>query len=215
MRATMASNSPIQSSDAPESPVKRLYRWVLSWADSPLALWALALLAAAEASFFPIPPDVLLLAMCLGSPKDGFKFAAFCAIGSVLGGLLGYLLGAFAWQGLSGYFFSWIPGFTPAAFEGVQALYQEWGIWIVFTAGFSPIPYKLFTVASGVMGMELVPFLLASLVSRSLRFFLVAGLIYRFGEQVRAIIERYFNLLALLFTVLLVGGVLLVKVILV
>ena len=192
--------------------LKQVYQWVLSWADSPLAIWALFLLSLAEASFFPIPPDVLLIAMCLGQPKSGFRFAAFCAIGSVIGGLLGYLIGALVWQELSTYFFAWIPGFTPSAFEAVQLLYEEWGVWIVFTAGFSPIPFKLFTVTSGVMGMSLVPFLLASLVSRSLRFFLVAGLIHRFGEQVRTVIDKYFNLLALLFSVLLLGGVLFIKV---
>ena len=112
---------------------------------------------------------------------------------------------------LSGFFFEYVPGFSPAKFLRIQELYAEHGIAIVFTAGFSPIPYKLFTISSGVMDLALGPFLLASALSRSLRFFLVAGLIYRFGEPICEFIDRYFNKLALLFSVLLVGGVLAVK----
>ena len=214
MPVTMTTSEQILEPKGKPGLVRRMYDWVLSWADSKLAVPALVLLACAEASFFPIPPDVLLLAMCLGQPKHGLRFAALCAVGSVVGGLLGYAVGAVLWHELSGFFYAWIPGFTPGAFEAVQGMYQEWGVWIVFTAGFSPIPFKLFTISSGVMGMSLGPFLLASAVSRSLRFFLVAGLIYQFGESVKSLIDKYFNLLALVFSVLLVGGVLMIKVIL-
>jgi membrane protein YqaA with SNARE-associated domain len=192
--------------------IRRLYDWVLSWAESPWAMAALFALSFAEASFFPIPPDVLLIAMCLGASRKGFAYAGVCSVASVVGGLLGYAIGAFAWSHLQGVFFQYIPGFSPASFEGVQALYREHGVAIVFTAGFSPIPYKLFTITSGVMDLSIGPFLAASAVGRSLRFFLVAGLIYRYGDKIRHFIERYFNALALIFSALLVGGFLALKV---
>jgi membrane protein YqaA with SNARE-associated domain len=185
---------------------RRLYDWVLHWAATPYAVAALALLSFAEASFFPVPPDVLLIAMCLGMRQRALTFALVCSLASVAGGLLGYGIGALAWDQLSEHFYRWIPGFSAAKFERVQALYNEWGVLIVFTAGFTPIPFKLFTIVSGVMDLPILPFLGASAVGRSLRFFLVAGMIYRFGEPVRAFIDRYFNWLALAFTVLLVGG---------
>ncbi|MEK7705865.1 MAG: YqaA family protein [Myxococcota bacterium] len=185
---------------------RRLYDWVISWAARPRAQAALVVLSFAEASFFPVPPDVLLIAMAVATPKRAFRFAALCSVASVFGGLAGYAIGALAWHIVAPWFYAYVPGFTPASFEHIRAWYQEWGVALVFTAGFSPIPYKLFTIASGVMGMALWPFTLASAVSRSARFFLVAGLIYRYGEPIRAFIDRYFNALALAFTALLIGG---------
>ncbi len=186
--------------------VRRLYDWVLHWADTPYAVPALALLAFAESSFFPIPPDVLLIAVCLGLPRRALFFALVCSVASVLGGIAGYGIGALAWGQVDELFFRWVPGFTPERFAEVQHLYVTWGIPIVFTAGFSPIPYKLFTITSGVMDQPLVPFILASAAGRSARFFLVAWLIRRFGEPIRVFIDRYFNWLALAFSLLLVGG---------
>lgn len=193
------------------NPIRRIYDWMLRWADSPYALFALACFSFAEASFFPIPPDVLLIPLCLGAARKGFYYAAVCSAASVLGGLAGYAIGMMAWAEVSTFFFEYIPGFTPAKFDKIQALYGEHGIAIVFTAGFSPIPFKLFTIASGVMDLDLGPFIGASAIGRSLRFFLVAGLIYRFGEPICEFIDRYFNLLALVFSILLVGGILAVK----
>jgi len=194
--------------------VRRLYDWVLSWSESPYAVPALFLLAFAEASFFPIPPDVLLIAMCLGAADRSWVFAGVCTLASVLGGLAGYAIGAFAWAALAETFYRWIPGFTPDAFANIQALYLEWGVVWVFAAGFSPIPFKLFTVASGVAGLPLLPFLGAAAVSRGMRFFIVAGLLKRYGAPVKTMIDRYFNQLALLFCVLLLGGFMLLKVVL-
>lgn len=185
---------------------RRLYDWVLHWADTPHAAAALILLAITEASFFPIPPDVLLIAMCLGVPQRSFRFAAVCAGASVFGGLIGYGIGAVLWAGLASFFYEYVPGFSPEKFSQVQALYTEYGVLIVFTAGFTPIPFKLFTITSGVMSQPLLPFLAAALVGRAGRFFLVAGMIYYFGRPVKAFIDRYFNLLALVFTALLIGG---------
>ena len=192
--------------------VHGMYHWVLKWADTPYALPAIFLLAFAESSFFPIPPDVLLIAMAVGRPKRSFHFAALCTLGSVLGGMFGYAIGLGLWSSVDQLFYSYVPGFSPEAFARVQGLYEEWGITIVFTAGFSPIPYKIFTIASGVLSMSFLPFILASVVSRGARFFLVGALIYRFGGTIQKFIDRYFNVLALLFCVLFVGGVLAAKV---
>ncbi len=192
--------------------IRRLYDWVLSWADTPYAMPALVIIAFAEASFFPIPPDVLLVAMCMGASDRSWVFAGVCTVASVLGGLAGYAIGAFAWSALADTFYRWIPGFTPEAFANIQELYLEWGVVLVLAAGFSPIPFKLFTVASGVAGLPILPFIGAAAVSRGLRFFIVAGLIKRYGAPVKSIIDRYFNQLALLFCVLLVGGFMIMKV---
>ena len=193
------------------NPLRKIYNWTLSLAEKKLAgLW-LGLLSFAEASFFPIPPDVLLIPLCLGKMKKAFKFAFICSIASVLGGVAGYALGAFAWDELSGVFFQYIPGFTEEKFERLKDWYEEWGWPLVFLAGFSPIPYKIFTIASGVLGMALLPFTLASAVSRSGRFFLVALLISKFGEPMKELIDKHFNKLAFAFGLLLIGGFLVLK----
>lgn len=193
--------------------VRQLYDWMLHWAGTPYGPIALFLLAFAESSFFPIPPDALLIALVLGARKKAFKFALNSTIASVLGALLGYAIGYFVWWGAEGefsnfalFFFNNIPGFTETIFYKVQGLYEEWNFWIVFTAGFTPIPYKVFTISAGAFDVNLILFVLASIVSRAGRFFLVAGLIWKFGDQIKGFIDKYFNLLAIAFTVLLIGG---------
>ena len=194
-----------------KNPLRQIYDWTLSLAERKFSgLW-LGLISFAEASFFPIPPDILLLPLCLGNLKKAFSFALICSVASVLGGLAGYAIGAFAWDGLSPWFFQYVPGFTEVKFARIQEWYDEWGWPLVFLAGFSPIPYKIFTIASGVLGMALVPFLLASAVSRSARFFLVAVLVARFGEPMKEKIDKHFNVLALVFGLLLIGGFLALK----
>ena len=201
----------MKSASDTKNPIRKIYNWTLSLAERKFSgLW-LGLLSFAEASFFPIPPDVLLIPLCLGKMKKAFKFAFICSIASVLGGIAGYVIGAYAWDELSRFFFEYIPGFTPEKFEQLKAWYEEWGWPLVFIAGFSPIPYKIFTVASGVLGMALWPFILASAVSRSARFFLVAFLLAKFGEPMKEKIDKHFNLLALLFGLLLIGGIVALK----
>ena len=201
----------MKSKSATGNPLRQIYNWTLSLAERKFSgLW-LGLLSFAEASFFPIPPDVLLIPLCLGKMKKAFRFAFICSIASVLGGIAGYAIGAFAWDELAGLFFQYIPGFTPEKFEKLKSWYEEWGWPLVFIAGFSPIPYKIFTVASGVLGMALWPFILASAVSRSARFFLVAFLLAKFGEPMKEKIDKHFNLLALLFGVFLIGGIVVLK----
>jgi len=198
--------------------IRQLYDWVLHWADTSYGPAALFALAFAEASFFPIPPDALLIALVLGSQKKAFKFAAYCTAASVAGALLGYSIGYFIWwqnpnefSSVANFFFNNIPGFTTNLFDKVRTLYETWDFWIIFTAGFTPIPYKVFTISSGAFQISLPMFILASIISRAGRFFLVAFLIWKFGEQIKNFIDKYFNALAVLFTVLLVGGFVAIK----
>lgn len=198
--------------------LRRLYDWVLHWADTPYGAPALFVLSFAEASFFPVPPDPLLIALVLGAQSKAFRFAANCTVASVLGALLGYGIGYFVWWDGPGvfspvalFFFDNIPGFTENMFRYIQGLFETWNFWIIFTAGFTPIPYKVFTVSGGAFDVNLPMFLIASVVSRGARFFLVALLIWKFGGPIRDFIDRYFNALAILFTVLLVGGFAVIK----
>ena len=191
--------------------IKRLYDWTLSWSESRWGALALFLLALAESSFFPVPPDILLIALCIGAVTKSFRFAAICLAGSVVGGLIGYSIGYFLWQTPSGeetalaaFFFDHV--FSREAFSEVEQLYNKYDFWIVFTAGFTPLPYKLFTISSGVFDINLAMFAIASIVSRGLRFFIIAGLIWKFGAPVKVFIDKYFNLLAIAFTVLLIGS---------
>ena len=198
--------------------LRQLYDWVLHWAETPSGPSALFVLSFAEASFFPIPPDPLLIALVLGSRRKGFRFAFYCSLASVLGAILGYGIGYFAWWNsaneftpLAQFFFQSIPGFSEDRFFRVQELYDEWNFWIVFTAGFTPLPYKVFTVTGGAFNISLPMFIIASIVSRSARFFLVTALIWKFGEGIRGFIDKYFNWLAIGFTVLLLGGFVFIK----
>ncbi|MEE9429408.1 MAG: YqaA family protein [Melioribacteraceae bacterium] len=193
--------------------IRNIYDWMLHWAETPYGPIALFALAFAESSFFPIPPDALLIALALGARSKSFKFAAICTLASVLGALLGYAIGHFVWWNnpgefsqLANFFFDTIPGFTHELFAKVKGLYDEWDFWIVFTAGFTPIPYKIFTISGGAFSINLPMFVIASIISRAGRFFLVAFLIWKYGEQIKGFIDKYFNWLAIGFTVLLVGG---------
>lgn len=194
--------------------VRRLYEWVLHWADTPYGLQALAILALAESSFFPIPPDPLLIALCLGATRGALRFAAVTTASSVLGGILGYGIGAVAWGSVSGFFFEYVPGVSPEAFASVQSIYDEWDFWAIFVAGLTPIPYKVFTISAGVFEINFPVFVFASVLSRGLRFFLLAGLIYRFGNTLRSFIDRYFNLLTWVFGFLFVLGFVLIELVL-
>jgi len=205
----MSTISPPKPSD-PRPFYKRLYYWVLHWADSPHSSTALFLIAFAESSVFPIPPDVLLIALVMGKPKKAFRFASICTLGSVLGGMLGYLIGSGFWEATQGFFFR-LPGLTPEAFAAQAARYEQYELLIVFIAGFTPIPYKLVTISAGVFGISFVPFVLASIVGRAGRFFLVAWLLHRFGPRFAPVIEKHFEKFAIAFGALLIGGFIVVK----
>jgi membrane protein YqaA with SNARE-associated domain len=191
--------------------LRRLYDWVLGWAETRYGMPALFLLAFAESSVFPIPPDPLLMALCLGAPRRALRFAAVATVASVLGGMTGYALGFGAWSLVGPWFFAHVPGVTPDAFTSVQALYDRYDFWAVFLAGLTPIPYKVFTLSAGVFAISFPVFVVASAASRGLRFFLVAGLIYRFGKPIAAFIDRWFNWLAWAFGILIVLGFLVVE----
>lgn len=193
---------------------RKLYDWMLHWAETPYGPIALFLLALAESSFFPIPVDPLLIALCLGAIKKSWRFAFITSLASVLGGMIGYLIGFGFWEMADSFFFKYVPGFTESLFERVMANFNEYGFWYVFAAGFTPIPYKVFTIASGVFKLNFILFLVASTISRSLRFFAEAALFRFFGPGIKKFIDRYFNLLAFLFFILLFGGFLIVKYIL-
>ena len=197
---------------------RKLYNWVLSWAETKYGASLLFVLAFIESVFFPIPPDILLIALALGASAKAFKYAFICTIGSVLGAFFGYGIGNYAWLTAAGefsafanFFFTTIPGFSVELYSNIQKLFTEWDFWVIFTAGFTPIPYKVFTITAGVFNINFVMFVLASIISRGARFFLIAWLIWKFGPSIKVFIEKYFNLLAFGFTFLLVGGFVLIK----
>lgn len=189
--------------------LRQLYDRCLLLMTTPYGVWGLFLLAIAESSFFPIPPDVFLMVLCLATPKRSFWFATVCAAGSVLGGAIGYGLGLGFMDTVGFRILEWY-GLTDQ-YEVVQNLYQQYDALAVAAAAFTPLPYKLFTITAGAFKINFITFILVSIAARSARFFLVAGFIYRFGAPVRKFIEHYFNLLATLFFLLLVGGFLLVR----
>ena len=173
------------------------------------SLYLLFILAFAESSFFPVPPDVLLIALAISVPTRAFKYALVCAIGSVLGGMVGYLIGYSFMEAVGNRIIEFY-GFAQK-WSQVGELYNKWAAWAVGIAGFTPIPYKVFTIAAGAFKIDFPTFVLASAISRSARFFLVGGLIYFFGAPIRNFIDKYFDILAIVFTVLLVGGFILIK----
>ncbi len=200
------------SEDAPKAeknPIRRLYNWVLGWADSPYGVPALLVLSFTESSFFPIPPDILLIALALAKPKRAFYYALLCTIASVLGGLFGYLIGYALWATFEPLLIGGI--ISEANFEAVTGRYQEYGEIAVFAAAFTPIPYKVFTVAAGVAQLDLLKFAGASLCGRAGRFFLVSLVIRMAGPRAKELIERYFNLATILGALLLIGGFALIK----
>jgi membrane protein YqaA with SNARE-associated domain len=164
----------------------------------------LFLIAAAEASFFPLPPDIMLLPMAVAQRAKAWRFAAICTAGSVIGGMAGYAIGVFAMATLG----QWIVDtyHLQAAFQKFRDGFNEWGVWIILAKGLTPIPFKLVTIASGVAGLNFVAFVLAAAATRGARFFLIAGLVHKFGEPIRTFIEKYLNWVALGVLVAIVFG---------
>jgi membrane protein YqaA with SNARE-associated domain len=184
--------------------IDRLYSRTLALAASRHATAALALVAFAESSFFPLPPDLLLIPMILARPRRAFQFAAVCTLASVVGGFLGYAIGYFLFDAIGRPILELYHAMD--RYETLRQTFAAWGVWIIVLKGLTPIPYKFVTIASGVAHFDLVAFGLASLVSRSLRFFLLAALLWRFGEPIRVFIERRLMLVTSLFAMALVGG---------
>jgi membrane protein YqaA with SNARE-associated domain len=177
------------------SPIRATYDWALRQAEGPWAAWVLFLVAFAESSFFPLPPDILLLPMALAAPSKAFRYAAVCTLASVIGGFLGYAIGALLYDTLG----QWIIAtyHLDAAFQSFHDGFNKWGVWIILGKGLTPIPFKLVTIASGVAHLNLWSFGLAALGTRALRFFIVAALVRAFGEPIRVFVEKYLTWVAL------------------
>lgn len=187
--------------------MRRLYDWVMGWADNPYGIWALFAIAFAESSFFPIPPDVLLIALAVAIPARAFRYAAVCTAASVLGGAFGYLIGHEFFDVLGEPIVSFYA--AEEQYQAVQELYQRYDAYAIAVAGLTPVPYKVATITAGFFDVHFGRFLVASLASRSLRFFVIGGLIRLFGPQIRTFIDRYFGVLSIVFLVMLVAGFLL------
>jgi len=184
--------------------LRRLYDWVINLAERPSAPWALSAVSFAESSFFPVPPDVMLVPMCVARPERAWFYAAVCTIASVIGGLFGYAIGSLLYDTL-GLFLIRLYGYGDKM-EAFTAAYQHYGHWIILIKGLTPIPYKVVTIASGFAHYSLFWFVVLSVITRGLRFFLVAGLLYWIGPSARDFIERRLGLVTAAFAVLVVGG---------
>ncbi len=185
-----------------------LYEQAIKWARHPKAPWYLGGLSFAESSFFPIPPEVMLGPMVLAKRDKAWWFATITTVTSVLGGIAGYLIGLFAFELVEPYIAQW--GYSEK-FELAERWFEEWGVWVVFIAGFSPIPYKLFTISAGALSMSFLPFVIASIIGRGARFFLVAGLIKLGGEKMESVIKNNVDLLGWITIVAAIGAYLLLK----
>jgi membrane protein YqaA with SNARE-associated domain len=186
--------------------MRSIYDWMMRMAGDRRAPHALFWVSFAESSFFPIPPDVLLVALCLGDRTRAFRFAFWCSVASVLGGLAGYGIGAFFWdiEAVQSFFYHYV--FSEKTFADVTKLYEDWNFWIVFIAAFTPIPYKVITITAGVCGIGLPMFLVASIVGRSARFYLVAWALWRFGEPASRMLDKHLGWITTALAALGIGG---------
>jgi|TARA_B100000315_G_scaffold259407_1_gene315353 membrane protein YqaA with SNARE-associated domain len=191
--------------------IKQLYNWVLHWADTPYALLALIILAVAESSFFPVPVDILLIALAVSVPMKSFIYASYTSLFSVVGGVLGYVIGL-QLMDLIGYPIIEFYGYEDQ-FKSLSITFQNYNFITILTAALTPIPYKVFTITAGAVGADFWEFLVASAIGRTARFFAVSALIYYFGEKIKFYIEKYFNILTIIFGLLLIGGFVLIKVV--
>ncbi|MFC1524550.1 YqaA family protein [Thermodesulfobacteriota bacterium] len=189
--------------------IRRFYDWTMNWIQTPYGVWIMFWFAVAESSFFPIPPDVFLMALCIATPKKSFRYAAVCTAGSVIGGAIGYGLGFGFMDIVGNRILEWYG--LMDKYDLVQDYYMKYDAWAVGAAGFTPLPYKLFTITAGAFRINFATFMLVSLLARAGRFFLVSAFIYRYGAPVRTFIEKYFNLLTVVFLVLLILGYMTVK----
>lgn len=189
--------------------IKTTYDWMLKMSSSPHAIWFLSLVAFAESSFFPIPPDIMLIPMILATPNKAMHIAGIATIFSVLGGYFGYSIGVFFFDLIAKPILSFY-GYMQQ-FDVFKDYYHQWGGWIVFGAGITPFPYKVITIASGVVHLDLITFTIASVLARGMRFYLVAWLLMKYGAPMKIFIEKNLNLLSIIFLILLIGGFVIIK----
>ena len=199
---------------------KKFYNWVMSKAQSPHGKYILFAIAFIESIISIFPLTILFIALALSNTKNSFKFALISTFGAVLGAMLGYVIGHFAWIGQNAeytsfalFFFNNVPGFSIEAYKSIQVLYAEWGILIIFTAGFTPMPFELFTITSGVFNVNFFLFIIGAAIGRASRYFLLAFLIWKYGEKVKMFIEKYFNMFAFGLTACVVSVFIVVKLI--
>ena len=189
--------------------LRKLYNWTLEKSKHPKAPWFLAIVSFSESSFFPIPPDIILIPMIIAKRTKAWTLAMICTISSVIGGIAGYFIGYLFYNSVGNMivqYYDW-----DSQFDNFETYYNNWGIWIVLGAGFTPFPFKFITIASGLFSLNLPLFIFVSFLARGLRFFIIAGLLKIFGDFITDLIDRYFNLLATLFFVLLIVSFLLIK----
>jgi len=189
--------------------LRRLYSWTIKKAEHKNASWFLSLVSFTESSFFPIPPDILLIPMILAKRLNAWFYALICTLSSVAGGVLGYIIGYYFYSSI-GLVIVELYGLSDS-FNIFENYYNEYGLWIVLGAGFTPFPFKFITIASGVFGLNIFLFIIVSIVARGLRFYLISSLLFIFGDQIRNLIDKYFNLLVSLFFILLIGSILFLK----
>ena len=189
--------------------VKAVYDWMLNLASRPNAMFFLAVVAFAESSFFPIPPDIMLIPMVLAMPAKAWRIAGVATVSSVIGGYFGYSIGIFFFDLIAKPILTFY-GYMQQ-FDVFKDYYHEWGAWIVFGAGITPFPYKVITIASGVVHLDLITFTIASVIARGMRFYLVAWLLKKYGAPMKIFIEKNLGILSVLFLVLLVGGFIVIK----
>lgn len=207
---TTTTVAPMEAAKATRNPIKKLYYWVLHWADTRFAVPALFVLAFVESSFFPIPPDVLLIAMSMGIPQRAFWYATVCSVGSVLGGVGGWVIGFYFYEAIGARIIDFFH--YQKQFDHVMGLYQEHAFLAILVAAFTPIPYKVFTIAAGLNAtVPLWTLVWASAVGRSGRFFIVSAMFYFFGPKIKVFVDKYFEWLTVAFTVLLIGGFVVIK----
>ncbi len=187
------------------SMLRRLYDWCIAAAIKPYASWIMGIVSFVESSFFPVPPDAMLVPMALARPDKAYFFATICTLSSVAGGMLGYAIGYFLYKSV-GLWLMHLYGYG-GKIEAFRQAYVEWGTWIILLKGLTPIPYKIVTIASGFTGYPFIPFVLLSIVARGMRFFLVAFLIHRYGPQARAIIEERLGFWVTISSVTLLVGI--------
>ena len=188
---------------------RNLYDWTLRQSSKKFAPWFLAFISFVESSFFPIPPDIILIPMIIAKRTKAFIYASICTISSVIGGLFGYLIGFIFFNSI-GIILVNFYGMSEYI-ENLKEYYNNYGVWFVLVAGFTPVPFKIITIASGLFQLNLFIFILCSFVARGLRFYLISGLLYLYGEAIKYFIEKYFNYLTIIFFIIFLGGILLLK----
>jgi len=188
---------------------RKLYNWTLNKARHKNASWFLVTVSFAESSFFPIPPDVLLIPMVLANRLRAWFYALICTLSSVTGGIIGYLIGFLFYSNIGSLIVD-LYGLSNS-FDNFENYYNQWGFWIVLGGGFTPFPFKFITIASGVFGLNIYFFIIVAIVARGLRFYLISSLLFIFGDKIKNIIDKYFNLLVSLFFILLIGSILFLK----